>query len=201
MIDFAEYGTRSQGHWSLDLSHYAHSTSPIRRYADVIVQKSLWAAFGHPDYGLKPHEIARLDSVAATLNAIQLRQRDMAKDYSRYHAVRDLPRLNGNAVRAQICNIRPDSIVIVLPHNGLRKRLHLGKNPSSGGWAIDAVKKELTGHNANGQEIVRFRSGDFLRGHIRNVDPARGLWDFVLEHPSGKSMDMDKKTDQHPTVG
>ncbi len=42
----AYYGPANQGHFGLALGSYAHFTSPIRRYADLLVHRALVDAFG-----------------------------------------------------------------------------------------------------------------------------------------------------------
>ena len=42
----AEYSPENIGHFGLNLRRYAHFTSPIRRYADLIVHRALIAALG-----------------------------------------------------------------------------------------------------------------------------------------------------------
>jgi len=42
----AYYGPRNAGHFGLALGSYAHFTSPIRRYADLLVHRALVDAFG-----------------------------------------------------------------------------------------------------------------------------------------------------------
>src|SRR3569623_2663118 len=42
----AYYSPRTAGHFGLALGSYAHFTSPIRRYADLLVHRALVDAFG-----------------------------------------------------------------------------------------------------------------------------------------------------------
>src|SRR3546814_1808530 len=41
----AYYGPRNAGHFGLALASYAHFTSPIRRYADLLVHRALVDAY------------------------------------------------------------------------------------------------------------------------------------------------------------
>lgn len=45
----AEYTPENIGHFGLNLSRYAHFTSPIRRYADLLVHRALLKAYGLSD--------------------------------------------------------------------------------------------------------------------------------------------------------
>ena len=61
----ADYAAENIGHFGLNLRRYAHFTSPIRRYADLIVHRALVRALGLGAGGLTDAEIARLDDIAA----------------------------------------------------------------------------------------------------------------------------------------
>ena len=50
----AEYSPDNIGHFGLNLHRYAHFTSPIRRYADLIVHRALISALGLGKDGLTP---------------------------------------------------------------------------------------------------------------------------------------------------
>ncbi len=52
----AHYSPDNIGHFGLALNHYAHFTSPIRRYADLLVHRSLISAYGFGPGGLSDDE-------------------------------------------------------------------------------------------------------------------------------------------------
>ncbi len=60
----AIYSIDNVGHFGLALQKYAHFTSPIRRYADLLVHRALIRAYGLGDGGLDDHEKARIEEIA-----------------------------------------------------------------------------------------------------------------------------------------
>jgi len=81
----AVYSTDNIGHFGLNLQKYAHFTSPIRRYADLIVHRALIRAEKFGDDGLKDVEVARLNETAehitATERAAMAAERDATDRY------------------------------------------------------------------------------------------------------------------------
>src|SRR3569623_1302648 len=69
----AEYAHENYGHFGLNLDRYAHFTSPIRRYADLIVHRALIAALDLGKDGLTDGEIAKLPGIAAHISATERR--------------------------------------------------------------------------------------------------------------------------------
>jgi ribonuclease R len=69
----AEYSPANDGHFGLNLDRYAHFTSPIRRYADLIVHRALITALKLGDDGLTEQEIGKLDGIAQHISSTERR--------------------------------------------------------------------------------------------------------------------------------
>ncbi len=63
----AIYTPENRGHFGLNLRRYAHFTSPIRRYADLIVHRALISALKLGDDGLSQFDIDNLEETAGLL--------------------------------------------------------------------------------------------------------------------------------------
>ena len=69
----AEYHPDNIGHFGLNLRRYAHFTSPIRRFADLIVHRALMRALGLGPGGLPDGVETKLPEIAAQISAAERR--------------------------------------------------------------------------------------------------------------------------------
>jgi len=67
----AYYTPNNKGHFGLSLTHYAHFTSPIRRYADLVVHRALVKAFGLGDGGTSAEELTRLKEISEHISSTE----------------------------------------------------------------------------------------------------------------------------------
>lgn len=59
----AVYSAQNIGHFGLALNKYAHFTSPIRRYADLLVHRALVSGYKLGPGGIDQAEVARIDEI------------------------------------------------------------------------------------------------------------------------------------------
>ena len=76
----AIYDPNNLGHFGLNLAKYAHYTSPIRRYADLVVHRALIRALKLGDGGLTDREIARLPETAEHISTTERRAMAAERD-------------------------------------------------------------------------------------------------------------------------
>jgi ribonuclease R len=69
----AEYASENYGHFGLNLDRYAHFTSPIRRYADLIVHRALIGALDFGKDGLTEEEASKLSGIAQHISSTERR--------------------------------------------------------------------------------------------------------------------------------
>jgi ribonuclease R len=74
----AQYAADNLGHFGLNLPRYAHFTSPIRRYADLLVHRALIKALDMGAGGISNEDVARLPDLAQSIS--QAERRAMAAE-------------------------------------------------------------------------------------------------------------------------
>jgi ribonuclease R len=92
----AVYSPQNLGHFGLALRRYAHFTSPIRRYSDVLVHRALIAGLRLGEGGLPPVEPDQFAETAAHISDTERRAAAAERDaLARYSALYLVDRVGG----------------------------------------------------------------------------------------------------------
>ena len=94
----AVYQPANIGHFGLALKHYAHFTSPIRRYPDLVVHRTLKALIGAPGSASVRYEPAELASLGEGTSKLEKR----ADEADRYVATLSQMQLPAGAHRPDL---------------------------------------------------------------------------------------------------
>jgi ribonuclease R len=114
----AEYSPSNIGHFGLNLKRYAHFTSPIRRYADLIVHRGLIAALGFGAGGLTQEEAERLEEVSALISATERRAMAAERDTVDRLIAAYLAERVDDRFDARISGVTKSGLFVQLPQYG-----------------------------------------------------------------------------------
>ncbi|NVO57680.1 ribonuclease R [Rhodobacteraceae bacterium B1Z28] len=101
----AYYSPENFGHFGLALRNYAHFTSPIRRYADLIVHRALITAHNWGEDGLSVEEIDRLEETATHISDTERRSMMAERDTTDRYLAAYLSERVGNEFAGRISGI------------------------------------------------------------------------------------------------
>ena len=114
----AEYSPGNIGHFGLNLLRYAHFTSPIRRYADLIVHRALIRALNLGKDGLTPEEEARLDEISTLISASERRAMAAERETIDRLIAAHLAERKGESFDARISGVTKAGLFVRLPQFG-----------------------------------------------------------------------------------
>ncbi|GAA3859698.1 ribonuclease R [Celeribacter arenosi] len=114
----AYYHPDNFGHFGLALRSYAHFTSPIRRYADLIVHRALIAAHGWGKDGLSHDEIERLEETAKHISETERRSMSAERDTNDRYLAAYLNERIGTEMTGHISGIQKFGAFIKLDETG-----------------------------------------------------------------------------------
>lgn len=76
----AYYAPANQGHFGLSLGSYAHFTSPIRRYADLLVHRALVGAYSLGEGALSENEASRMAMLGESISQCERRAMEAERE-------------------------------------------------------------------------------------------------------------------------
>lgn len=101
----AEYSPENIGHFGLSLDKYAHFTSPIRRYADLMVHRALISALNFGQGGLDKAQESTFDAIAEHISATERKSATAEQDALDRYVASFLANRTG-----EIFNVRVSSV-------------------------------------------------------------------------------------------
>jgi ribonuclease R len=173
----AVYAADNIGHFGLHLARYAHFTSPIRRYADLIVHRSLIKALGLGAGGLSDQEGAVLKDIAQAVSDTERRAMAAERETVDRLIAGYLAERVGAEFRARISGTT---------RAGLFVRLH---ETGADGFVPAATLNDYYRHDETLHALIGDRTGDIYRlgdeVNVRLVEaiPSAGALRFEMLSP------------------
>ena len=179
----AVYRAQNLGHFGLSLKRYAHFTSPIRRYADLIVHRALIAALHFGDDGLSTDDIARLDETGEMISIAERRAMVAERETTDRLIASFLAPQIGATFNARIGGVVGAGLFVNLEEtgaDGFVSASSLGRDY----YVYDDVRHALIGQRTG----ETFQMGDIVQVKLVEAAPVKGglRFDMVSEGRAGK---------------
>jgi ribonuclease R len=114
----AYYSPQNMSHFGLALQNYAHFTSPIRRYADLLVHRALVSAHGWGKDGLSLQNVEMLDETAKQISDTERRSMVAERDTTDRYLASFMVERVGNEFSGRISGIARFGIFVKLDETG-----------------------------------------------------------------------------------
>ena len=114
----AYYNAENFGHFGLALRNYAHFTSPIRRYSDLIVHRGLISAHRWGPDGLSEEDVNRLDETAEAISDTERRSMLAERDTTDRYLAAYLSERVGSEIEGRISGIAKFGVFVKLDDSG-----------------------------------------------------------------------------------
>lgn len=194
----AKYTVENLGHYGLGKTHYAHFTSPIRRYPDLIVHRVLKALI---DKTPPPYARDRLEELARSSSACEdralLAERELVDMKKIRFFAEQLESGDLEEYEAVVNEVRNFGLFIFLPAIQTQGMIHVSQLRDDF-YDFNPMRVELKGRRSG----LVFSIGSSVRVIISKVDVARRLLDFVpvadpsAQQPRGESAPKTKHSKQ-----
>ncbi|MFA5964210.1 MAG: VacB/RNase II family 3'-5' exoribonuclease [Sphingomonas sp.] len=185
----AYYAPVNAGHFGLALGSYGHFTSPIRRYADLLVHRSLVAAYNLGPGGLSAGEAAAMEQIGQSISTLERRAMEAERDTIDRYVAAFLAERIGETVAARITGVVNFGVFATVEGvggDGLLPVRDLGTEY----FRFDEGARTLTGESSG----TEFALGQRLDLRLAEANPVTGALRFELvDAPASRGRPMPGK--------
>ncbi len=170
----AMYSPDNVGHFGLSYEHYTHFTSPIRRYPDLLVHRSIKAVLDGTRYAP-----GKWDEIGLHCSLTERRADEATRDVNNWLKCYYMRDRIGEEFAGTIAAVVPFGVFVALDSVYVEGLVHVSELGEDY-FKYDNVKHLMLGERS-GQ---RYRLGDRLQVKLVRADLETGRIDFVLATPA-----------------
>ncbi len=183
----AYYGPQNAGHFGLSLGSYAHFTSPIRRYADLVVHRALVESNRLGPGGVLPPD-AEMEKVGESISQLERRAMEAERETIDRYVAAYLSAHVGEVMEARITGVQNFGFFATVDGvggDGLVPARDLGREY----FRYDEAAQKLVGEET-GEE---FALGQRLPLRLVEANPVSGALRFELPEGKGSGSGEDRR--------
>ena len=177
----ARYCPDNAGHFGLGYEAYAHFTSPIRRYPDLLVHRAIKAVLNGKQY--KPHE--KWDALGIHCSLTERRADDATRDVEAWLKCFYMRDHLGSVFNGTVSSVTGFGLFVALDDIYTEGLVHVSELGTDY-FHFDPAKHQMLGERTG----KRYRLGDRVRVKVVRVDMESTKIDFVLESTEGEEAEV-----------
>jgi ribonuclease R len=171
----ARYGPENLGHFGLAAEHYTHFTSPIRRYPDLVVHRSLRESRQGMSADRRTELVEDLPEIARHTSERERRANDAERELVQWKKVRFMTDKVGDVFHGYITGVSAFGLFIELVEHFVEGMVHVST------MADDYYRFVERAHVLRGEKNGRvYRLGDRVEVQVIRVDLERRQIDLGL---------------------
>jgi len=171
----AVYQPTNIGHFGLALTHYAHFTSPIRRYPDLIVHRTIKTLIGAKGGAAVRYDVPALGALGESTSRLEKRADEADRYVSNFLKCTYLRERIGQTFQGLITTVVEFGCFVQILGVAVDGLLHIDN------LRDDDYVMEDNGHGWRGKRSGRrLRAGGHVRIVVTAVNPIEGLIDLAL---------------------
>jgi len=171
----AIYTRENIGHFGLNLRRYAHFTSPIRRYADLIVHRALITAKDFGPDGLREQDEGRLEEISALISATERRAMAAERETVDRLIAEHLAGRLSEEFSARISGVTKAGLFVLLPQYGADGFIPIS-SLGDDYYIFDEARHALVGQRSG----CGYQLGDSVEVRLVEVAPLAGAMRFEM---------------------
>ncbi|MEL7481152.1 MAG: RNB domain-containing ribonuclease, partial [Pseudomonadota bacterium] len=183
----AVYDTENIGHFGLNLTKYAHFTSPIRRYADLIVHRALIKALKLGPEGLSTEREVQLEETAEHISTTERRSMAAERDATDRYLAHYMSDHVGAEFEGRITGLSKAGLFVRLGVTGADGLVPISRL-SDEYWVLDEKTRALVARGSG----RRFEMGQDVTVRLEEATPLTGgLLLEMLSKPKPRRKDLN----------
>ena len=187
----ARYAPDRLGHFGLALGTYAHFTSPIRRYADLLVHRALVSAYKLGEGGLPPADAEHFERIGEQISGLERRAMEAERETVDRYVAAYLADQQGQVVMCRITGVQPFGFFATVVEFG-----------GDGLVPVSTIGDEYFRYDEKAQQLIGedtgtiYRTGQKLKLRIAEANPVSGSLRFEVPGQQSGTRPPSERSDR-----
>ncbi len=171
----AEYTPKNEGHFGLALAQYAHFTSPIRRYPDLLVHRAIKHIVNGGKAGAYRYDNAAMTNLGSSCSAYERRAEEATREVEAWLKCEYMRDKLGQSFEGVVSSVTSFGLFVLIPELQVDGLVHVSSLRNDY-YEFDATSQSLVGSRSSRRYVL----GDKIRITVHKVDMDTRRIDFRL---------------------